>query len=405
MSAGMLSRRAALALLGALPALRPFAAKAQSWDETLARARGQTVYFNAWAGDEATNAFIAWSGEKLAQRHDITLRHVRLRDTAEAVARVVAERAAGRNEGGSVDLIWINGPNFLSMKEQGLLFGPFVERLPNFRLVDVEGKPATVVDFTVPVEGYAAPWRMAQIVFIYDSARVAAAPRSIPAMLDWTRANPGRLTHPHVRNFLGTTFLKQALYELIADPASLQRPPSDADFEAATQPLWTWYDTLRPLLWRRGRQFPESGPAQRQLLSDGEIDIMISFNPSEAALAVARNLLPASVRAYVLDRGTIGNASFVAIPYNAAHREGAMVAADFLMSPQAQAQAQDPRVLGAFTVLDVARLAPADRARFEAIPRGPATLTSADLGRPLLEPHPAWMTRITAVWEQRYGQG
>ncbi len=318
---------------------------------------------------------------------------------------MVAERAAGRNEGGSVDLIWINGPNFLSMKEQGLLFGPFVERLPNFRLVDVEGKPATVVDFTVPVEGFAAPWRMAQIVFIYDGARLAAPPRSIPAMLEWARANPGRLTHPHVRNFLGTTFLKQALYELIADPAALQRPPEDAGFEAAAQPLWAWYDALRPLLWRRGRQFPESGPAQRQLLSDGEIDIMISFNPSEAALAVARNLLPASVRAYVLDRGTIGNASFVAIPYNAAHREGAMVAADFLMSPQAQAQAQDPRVLGAFTVLDVARLAPADRARFEAIPRGPATLTSADLGRPLLEPHPAWMTRITAVWEQRYGQG
>ena len=82
-----------------------------------------------------------------------------------------------------------------------------------------------------------------------------------------------------------------------------------------------------------------------------------------------------------------------------------MVAADFLMSPQAQAHAQDPRVLGAVTVLDVARLAPEDRARFEAIPRGSATLTSADLGRPLLEPHPAWMTRITEIWERRYGQG
>ena len=48
--------------------------------------------------------------------------------TAESV---IAEKAAGQNSGGTVDLIWINGPNFLAMKEQGLLHGPFVAGLPN----------------------------------------------------------------------------------------------------------------------------------------------------------------------------------------------------------------------------------------------------------------------------------
>jgi putative thiamine transport system substrate-binding protein len=60
------------------------------------------------------------------------LREVRdgLTDTAEAVARVVAEKAAGRTEGGSVDLIWINGENFAAMKEQDLLFGPLPRICP-----------------------------------------------------------------------------------------------------------------------------------------------------------------------------------------------------------------------------------------------------------------------------------
>jgi putative thiamine transport system substrate-binding protein len=402
----MIARILALLLLLAGPAASGLSASARAdeWDTTLARARGQTVFFNAWAGDEAGNAFIAWAGEQVEQRYGITLRHVRLRDTAEAVARVVAERAAGRNEGGAVDMIWINGPNFLAMKEQNLLY-QFADRLPNFRLVDVEGKPATVVDFTVPVEGYASPWRIAQIVYVYDSARLPNPPRSIAAMLDWSRAHPGRLTHPQVRNFLGSTFLKQALYELVADPAVLQRSATDENFATVTAPLWAWYDALRPTLWHQGRQFPESGPAMRTLLNDAEIDIMISFNPSEAQLAVSRNLLPPSVRAYVLARGTIGNASFVSIPYNAAHRDAAMVVANFLLSPEAQARAQDPQVLGAFTVLDLARLTAEDRARFAAIPRGPASLTSADLGHPLLEPHPSWMTRITEEWERRYGSG
>jgi putative thiamine transport system substrate-binding protein len=392
----------ALAQTGARGAGDP--ARPAGWTETLARARGQTVYWNAWGGDDRSNAFIEWVAARVAREHDVTLRHVKLKDTAEAVARVVAEKAAGRVEGGAVDLIWINGPNFLAMKEQGLLYGPIVPRLPNARWVDTDGKPATRIDFTVPVDGLAAPWRMAQIVYVYDGARVARPPRSIAALLEWALANPGRLTHPTPRNFLGATFLKQALYELAPDPAVLQRPATDQSFAATTAPLWAWYERLRPALWRQGRQFPESSSALRQLLADGEIDISISFNPSEASTSIANGLLPGSVRTFVLERGTIGNASFVAIPFNAAHRDGAMVVANFLLSPEAQAHAQDPRALGASTVLDLARLDPADRQRFVDLPRGVATLGPAELGRPLLEPHPSWMTRLTADWERRYAR-
>lgn len=392
-------RRAFLLSALALTLVRP--ARADDFATILERARGQTIFFNAWGGDDATNAFIAWAGEIVAARHGVTVRHVRLRDTAEAVTRVVAERAAGRDTGGSVDLVWINGPNFLSMKQQRLLYGPFTQLLPNFALVDTVGKPATVVDFTVPVEGLAAPWRMAQIAYVYDSARVPQPPRSIIALREWARANPGRLTHPTVRNFLGATFLKQALYELIEDPAMLARPVDSAEFARAAEPLWRWYEALRPNLWRRGQHFPESGPAQRQLLNDGEIDIMIAFNPAEAALAIARGQLPDTARVTGLAGGTIGNASFVAIPYNASHREGAMVLANFLMSPEAQAHAADPRVLGAMTVLDLTRIPEDQRRRFDHRATSPAMPAPDALGNPLPEPHPSWMTRITYQWERR----
>lgn len=394
----MLTRRG-LAGLAALAA-RPARAQGAAWDAVAVRARGQTVAFYAWAGDEQTNAFIAWAGERVQALHGVTLRHVRLRDTGEAVARVVAERAAGRDRGGAVDLIWMNGPNFLALREQGLLLR-FADTLPNFALVDTVGKPATVTDFTVPVEGLEAPWRMAQIVFVHDTARLPQPPRTMRAMAGWAAQHRGRLAHPTVRNFLGATFLKQALYELAPDAARLQAPATDADFVLTTAALWAWYDTLRPNLWRQGRQFPENGPAMRNLLNDGEIDLMLSFNPSEAALSIAAGLLPDTVRGYVLDGGTIGNASFVAIPANAGSPEAAQVVANFLLSPEAQAHAQDPAALGNFTVLDLARLSPADRKRFDDLPRVPGMMTNAELGRPLNEPHPSWMTRITAEWERR----
>jgi putative thiamine transport system substrate-binding protein len=376
-----------------------------AWEQIVAQARGQTVFWNAWAGDEKTNAFIAWVGEQVKAKYGVGVQHVRLKDTAEAVTRVVAEKAAGRDRDGGADLIWINGPNLLNMKQQGLLLGPVTQALPNWRYVDTTKKRSNVIDFTTPVDGLAVPWRMAQIVFVYDAARIrnpASVPRSAPALLDWAKQHPGRLTHPSVSNFLGSTFLKQALIDLAADPQVLHQPATDANFEAVTAPLWAWYEQLKPTLWRQGRQFPESGAAQRQLLNDGEIDITLSFNPSEAAVSVEAGLLPASVRTVGWSKGTIGNTSFVAVPYNAKNWQGALVVANFLIEPETQARAQDIRQMGNLNVLDPDKLSAAQRRLFEQSADHPALPSAAELGAPQLEPHASWMTRIAAEWHKRY---
>ena len=38
---------------------------AASWDDTLAQARGQTVYWHAWGGDPQVNAYIEWVGDQV----------------------------------------------------------------------------------------------------------------------------------------------------------------------------------------------------------------------------------------------------------------------------------------------------------------------------------------------------
>lgn len=388
---------AAMSVLTVTPAFAD-----DGWNATIAAAKGQTVYWNAWGGDERTNAFIAWVGSEVKRQFGVDVHQVKLSDTAEAVTRVLAEKAAGKHSGGSVDLIWINGPNFLSMKEQGLLFGPFVDRLPNARYLDLSADAAAAVDFTVPVEGFESPWRLAQFVFNYDSARVSEPPRSIADFPAWAENNPGRFTHPDVSNFLGATFLKQALIELASDRAVLQEPASEERFAVATAPLWAWYDTLKPNLWRGGQDFPPNGSVQQQLLNDGEIDISLSFDPASAAAAVDQGLLPDTVRTYVLSDGTIGNVSFVAIPFNSSNAEGAMVVANFLLESEVQVRAQDIRVLGSFSVLDQSKLSPRQKAMFAALPDAPALPNSDELGKTLLEPHPTWMTKIAQEWAVRY---
>lgn len=374
------------------------------WDAVLQAARGQTVFWHAWGGSQATNDFIAWVGDRVGDEFGVELEHVRLSDTGDAVTRVLSERQAGRDTGGAVDLIWINGPNFAAMKQADLLFGPFAEDLPNWRYVDVDGKTVRT-DFTVPTDGLEAPWAMAQVVFIHDTADMPEPKPSMEAILDWVQANPGRFTYPQPPDFLGTTFLKQVLVDLVDDPAVLQDPVDDADYSAVTAPLWAYLDALTPNLWRQGRAYPANGPAQFKLIADGEVDLAISFSPGEASAAIADYRLPPTVRTFVLEDGTLGNASFVAIPYNASAKAGAMVVANTLMAPEVQLRAQDPDVLGYGTVLDMDKVPEDIAAAFAGMDLGPATLSPAELGPVQPEPHPSWMTRIAEDWTRRYGVG
>ena len=158
-------------------------------------AKGQTVYFNAWGGDEKINAYISWAGQQMKERYDVSVDHVKLTDTAAAVSRILAEKTAGRADDGSVDLLWVNGENFAAMKRAGLLQDhDWVTSLPNWALTDATELPALALDFAVPTDGRESPWGRAQLVFFYDSAYLQAPPHDAASLKDYTLSHPGPFT-------------------------------------------------------------------------------------------------------------------------------------------------------------------------------------------------------------------
>ncbi|WP_108126080.1 ABC transporter substrate-binding protein [Saccharospirillum mangrovi] len=377
---------------------------ADDWDDILADARGQTVYFHAWGGSQPINDYLSWVAQRVDEEYGVELQHVKVAETGAVVSQVLSEKTAGRDQNGSVDLVWINGENFAAMKANGLLFGPFTQNLPNYALVDTANKPTTRFDFTTPVDGLEAPWGMAQLVFIYDSARLDTPPSSMADLLDFAKANPGRFTYPAPPAFHGTTFIKQALLELTDTPDALYQPVEAADFDTVTAPLWAFLDELHPLMWRRGQTFTNGAPEMQRLLADGEIAISLSFNPNDASNLIATGELPDSVRTYVHDAGSIGNTHFVAIPYNSSQTAAAQVVANFLMSPEAQARKADTNVWGDPTVLALDKLDANQRGLFDALPRGVATLAPDELGAVLREPHASWVGALEQAWLERYAR-
>ena len=198
----------------------------EEWFTISEKSCNTVVKFHAWGGADNINDYIAWAGKQTNDIYSVAVEHVKISNTADSVQLVVADKAAGNDTDGAIDLIWINGENFRTMKQAGLLYGPFTQNLPHFENVDVIGKPTTILDFTVPTDGYESPWGMAQLVFFYDSARTDMLPENMQDFVAIAAAQKGRFSYPAPPDFLGVTFLKQALVELVADKDVLAAPPS-----------------------------------------------------------------------------------------------------------------------------------------------------------------------------------
>jgi putative spermidine/putrescine transport system substrate-binding protein len=266
-----------------------------------------------------------------ARRLGVRLRRVPVADTADAVQRVVAQRRAGKESGGAVDLIWINGENFAAGKRAGLWLEDWAAALPNVRHLDVDD-PTITHDFRVPVDGQEAPWTRAVFVYAHETRRVPEPPRTFDELLEWAQEHPGRFTYPAPPDFTGSAFVRQVVQAIGEDAA------------------FAYLRRLEPLMYREGEVLPKSEAELNELFANGEVDFAMSYDASFVLSAVRRGQFPRSARPFLVERGALTNVSFVTIPADAAHRAGARVVANLLLDPQLQAA--KARLLGHPTVLD-----------------------------------------------------
>lgn len=339
------------------------------WSETLADADGQTVDLWMWGGDDQGNAYVDDVLAPAAADLGVTLRRVPVADTKDAMRRVLAERAAGSDDG-SVDLVWVNGDNFATGREADAWLCGWSDDLPNMAAV-ADDDPLVAEDFGVAVEGCEAPWHKAQFTFVYDQARVAEPPTSVAGLLDWAQDHPGRFTYPAPPDFTGSVFVRQALYGLSGGADAVPTAFDEDAFDELTPDLWERLREISPALWREGRTYPRDSVALDKLFADGQVDFTMTYGPATLTELVENGTFPDTTEVLTLPEGTIGNASFLAIPASSPDQAGAMVVADLALSPQQQAAKADPAVWGQFTVLDTGLLEAGDAARFADLPQSP----------------------------------
>ncbi len=399
--AAMTVAAAAIVLSGCAaptPTSTPSAGKYASWDDVLAAAKGETVDLWMYGGDNQGNAYIDNVLAPAVAKKGVKIKRVPVTDTADALNRVLSELQAGRKDDGTVDLIWVNGENFLTGKEANAWLCNWTKMLPNLKNTSTSD-PLLVNDFATPVDGCEAPWSKAQFSFVYNSDVIKNPPTTLAGILDWAKSHPGRFTYPSPPDFTGSVFVREALYSVSGGYKNVPLKFSQADYDKLTPKLYKELAALAPSLWRGGDTYPASGDELNQLYADGQVDWTMTYGPSAVTDLVAKGTYPKGTKILTLDEGTVGNASFLGLPVNAKSSAGAMVVANEALSVDQQAAKADPSVWGQFTVTDYASLSGADKKKFDALPKSDVVPTYDALSKNANpELAAAWLPPIEEGW-------
>ena len=372
-----------------------------SWDEIVKMASGTTVNWAMWGGSDTINTYAdQWVADQLQRKYDLTLNRVPINDTVEAVNKVAGEVQAGLITGGSIDLIWINGENFRTLKQGDLLYGPFTEKLPAMAAYDLDN-PAVLSDFGLPVDGYEAPYTGAYYLMVKDSARVTDAPPTFSALLDWAKANPGRFAYVAPPAFDGSRFLLTVLYGVSGGYEQYAGAEFDEDLWNQNSPLVVDYlKEIEPYLWREGQTYPPTQARLQELFVNSEVWMMPAFI-SRIAEAKTSGQFPTSAEAFAMPGISLNDPSFTAIPSNASNPAGAMVLANLLASPEGQLQKFKPAVWGDPPLLDVAKVSPELQKEFAQVEAEYGIPLKALAATTVPVINAEYTTRLETLWKQQ----
>lgn len=369
-----------------------------SFDELVEAAKGTTVTFYGWGGDESLNR---WLDDEFAplmkEKYDITMDRVPM-DIDQILSQLTGEIQGGE-ENGTIDMIWINGENFQTAKENQMLYGPFTEKLPNFQdYIDGESEDVTL-DFAYPIEGYEAPYGKAQMVFVADSAVTPNVPKNAEEFMEFCKENKGKVTYPALPDFTGSVFVRSIIYEVCGYEQFLDMEADKETVKEAIEPALAYLRELNPYLWNEGKTFPDSSTTVDNMFADGELVLNVTYDAFATAIKIADGTYTDTTMTFQFDKGTIGNTNFMAIAANSQNKAGAMVAINEMISPEVQADRYE--TLKVLPVVDYDKLSDEQKAAFDSVELGAGTIPQDELLAKRLPEMPAQLVPIIEeIWEE-----
>lgn len=371
--------------------------KNKNWNDILKSAKGTTVNFYGWGGSEQTNKWLDnYLSKQLKQKYNIILKRVPM-DIDDILNKMLGEKQADVK--GTIDVVWINGENFYTAKKNSLLYGPFTGKLPNYKKYIDQNSKDVQYDFGYSIDGYEAPYGKAQFVMIYDTAKVTNAPKNYEELMNFIKANPGKFTYPAPPDFTGSAFVRNIIYDIVGYQKLSNMKPDKETVEKEIKPAIDYLKEIKPYLWNKGETYPSNISMLNNLYSEGQVLDTMSYNPNSVSQQIENGQFTNTSKSFLFEKGTVGNTNFLAIPFNAPNKAGAMAVINMVLSFDAQYSKYNPDVWGDLPVFDNNKLDNSEKEKLSKVKIGEGAIPQEQLFKARLPEVPADLVPIIEkVW-------
>ena len=370
----------------------------QTWEQITEKAKGTTVTWMKYTGDKKSNRYIDdVLIPRIKEKFGITLKIIPGQGSS-IVSTIMSEKEADVANG-QTDMVWINGETFFQIQQFQGLYGPFTDKLPSSAFINYED-PIIKYDFQQEIKGFEAPWGKASFIALTDGAKVKNPPVSMLDFENYWKANPGKFTLS--LDFTGYTLLKTWLIEIAGGSANLKGNFDQNKYDNYSKKIWDFINKNKKYFWKKGETFPESAVTISQLYATGEVNFGFTFGFTAVDKGIKEGLFPKTTIAYVLKAGSIHNSSYLAIPYNATNKEGALVVINYLISPEAQIEKSNINNNGGTPIFDLTKLTPNLKAKYDALEKPKYGITEAEaLAKAIVEPHSLYMIKVAEDFRKK----
>jgi len=219
-------------------------------------------------------------------------------------------------------------------------------------------------DLLVPVKGAAIPYRGSSVVLAYNSDKVKSPPKTLSALLDWIRANPGKFTYNSPNSGGSGYSFAETVVDSLLSPAILKQ--MDQGYKPDLESNWKQgLDLLHGLnksMYGNG-VYPNGNAAVLTLLAQGQVWVAPVWSDQSLTALKTGQLGPNIKLTQISSPSFTGGAAYLAVPKTAKHKKVLYKFVNYILSPEAQQMIVD--VMAGFPAIDVKYMSDSIRQKFE----------------------------------------
>ena len=184
----------------------------------------------------------------------------------------------------------------------------------------------------------AIPYRASSVLLAYNTDEVSDPPQTLDELLQWIQDNPGRFTYNTPDSGgSGQSFVATVLDHYVPDDVSEQMVTGyHEDLESHWDEGFDVLRDLNPYIYQEG-VYPNGNAQELELLASGQIWMGTVWS-DQFITGQEHGQIPENIDyTQISDPSFTGGASYLGIPATSPDQEGALVLANWLLSPEAQA--------------------------------------------------------------------